>query len=462
MEKERLLKLINEGESETLELKTSLSEWKEALKTLVAFSWAQGGKILFGVSKSGKIIGAEIGKGTIENTANDIKQNTDPRLYPKITTLKIEGKNILLVETEKISDEPVLAFGRAFKRVGRSTHRLSREEYKRTILERHEQEFDSQLCKGAILDDINWNFVKEFFIPRHESLTERRMMGGDKELLEALECIKSNKPTNAGILLFGKNPQKFFMNSYIALARYKGMDVGVERLDYKEFSGNIFQQIDNCDRYIKEHIAIMSRLHPYRVEREDIPEYPLFSIRELVVNAVCHRDHSEQRTKVIVKMFDDHIEYYNPGGLPEEITPENITKKQFSRNPTIAKVLSKIRYIEELGEGWDKIMEEHKKHPLRPQMPRIDADRYTVTVTLFSTKEKFEQEKIIELNERQKQAVEYLRKHRRITNRDYRRLFPGISPETARLDLKNLIEKGIIEKQGIKKGAYYILGSNAS
>ncbi|OYT53621.1 MAG: hypothetical protein B6U72_05330 [Candidatus Altiarchaeales archaeon ex4484_2] len=462
MGKKRLLKLIKEGESETLELKTSLSEWKEAIKTLAAFAWAQGGKILFGVSKSGKIIGVETGKGTIENTANDIKQNTDPRLYPKITLLKIEGKNILLVETEKISDEPVLAFGRAFKRVGRSTHRLSREEYKRTILERHEQEFDSQICKGAILDDIDWNFVKEFFIPRHESLTERRMMGGDKELLEALECIKNNKPTNAGILLFGKDPQKFFMNSYTALARYKGMDVGVERLDYKEFSGNIFQQIDNCDRYIKEHMAIMSRLHPYRVEREDIPEYPLFSIRELVVNAVCHRDYSEQRTKVIVKMFDDHIEYYNPGGLPEEITPENITKKQFSRNPTIAKVLSKIRYIEELGEGWDKIMEEHKKHPLKPQMPRIDADRYTVTVTLFSTKGKFEQEKIIELNERQRQAVEYLRKHRRITNRDYRRLFPNISPETARLDLKNLIEKGIIEKQGIKKGAYYILGSNAS
>jgi len=111
-------------------------------------------------------------------------------------------------------------------------------------------------------------------------------------LLEALNCIIDDKPTNAGVLLFGKNPQKIFINAYIAIARYKGKEVGIERLDYKEFNGNLFHQIDECDKYIKEHIAIMSRLFPYKVEREDIPEYPLFSIRELVTNAVVHRDYA--------------------------------------------------------------------------------------------------------------------------------------------------------------------------
>lgn len=150
----------------------------------------------------------------------------------------------------------------------------------------------------------------------------------------------------------------------------------------------------------------MSRLLPYQVPRQDIPEYPLFSIRELVINAIAHRDYSEQRTKIIIKMFDDHIEYYNPGGLPKEITPKNITRKQFSRNPTITKVLAKVRYIEELGEGWDKILKEHQEHPLKPRKPKIDADEYTILVTLFSTKKKFErkllEKKIVELNARQK------------------------------------------------------------
>jgi len=125
-----------------------------------------------------------------------------------------------------------------------------------------------------------------------------------------LSCIKEGKPTNAGILLFGENPQYFFRNSYIALARYKGKMEGVERLDYKEFFGNLFHQIDECDKYIKEHIAIMSRLLPHKVEREDIPEYCWFSIRELVTNAVCHRDYEDQGSKVIAKIFSDRIEFY--------------------------------------------------------------------------------------------------------------------------------------------------------
>ncbi len=102
----------------------------------------------------------------------------------------------------------------------------------------------------------------------------------------------------------------------------EGEEVGAERLDYKEFDGNLFKQIDECNKYLKEHISIMSRLHPYQIQREDI-------------------------------------------------TPNNITEKQFSRNPVIAKVLAKVRYIEELGEGWDKIIKEHREHPLKPHFPKI-------------------------------------------------------------------------------------------
>lgn len=105
------------------------------------------------------------------------------------------------------------------------------------------------------------------FIQLYEEVSKKKLVGSSKELLNSLGCIKNNEPTNAGILLFGKNPQKFFINSYIALARYKGEEVSVKRLDYKEFSDNLFKQIDQCNRYIKEHIAVMSRLLPYQVRR---------------------------------------------------------------------------------------------------------------------------------------------------------------------------------------------------
>jgi len=206
----------------------------------------------------------------------------------------------------------------------------------------------------------------------------------------------------------------------------------------------------------------MSRLLPDRVEREDIPEYGWFSIRELIVNAICHRDYSDQGSKIIIKMFLDHIEYYNPGGLPRWITPENIINKQYSRNKTIAKVLSKVRYIEELGEGWDKITKEHKEHALNPNLPEIDANSHTFRVTLFSTKKKFEraekERKMLweRLNERQRKAIRYIQEHNRITNKEYRSLF-SVVKDTAIRDLKDLMDKGIINQRGQGRATHYVM-----
>lgn len=445
-------------ESINLEFKKSVGEWKEIVETVSAFSNTNGGKIVVGASNSGIILGIRIGKDTIEDLTNKIVTNTDPKVYPEIAVEKIGKKNIIIIEVNESTDKLVLAFGRPFKRVGKSTIRMSKDEYEKIILEKHsgKLQFDKQICEGTNLKDIDWDFIKEKFIPLYEIVSGKRIVGSLKSLLESLECVKKGKPTNAGNLLFGRNPQKFFMNTYIALARYKGKEISAERLDYKEFQGNIIKQIDDCNTYIKEHIAIMSRLLIHKVEREDIPEYGWFSIRELITNAVCHRDYSKRGSKVIIKMFDDHIEYYNPGGLPEGITPENITKKQYSRNPIIAKILAKIRYIEELGEGWNKIIDEYKKHPLKPKTPKIVSDEFSVLVTLFSTKEKFEK-RTSELNERQKKAIEYTRKKGKITNSEYQKINKTIKKTSTR-DIQDLVRREILFRKGrTGRGVYYIL-----
>ena len=460
--KRDILALIGKDESTTIEWKSSLSQINKIIETISGFSNTEGGKIFAGVSNSGKILGIQIGKGTIENITNQISQNTDPKVYPKITTEIIAGKNVLIIDVKESPDHLVLAFGKPYKRVGKSTLIMSKDEYEHLILKKHKERlrFDKQICEGSNLKDIDWDFIKEKFLSLYEKVSKKRIIGSLKSLLESLECVRKGKPTNAGILLFGKEPQKFFMNAYIALARYQGKKVSIERLDYKEFQGNIIKQIDDCDTYIKEHIAIMSRLLTHKVEREDIPEYGWFSIRELTTNAVCHRDYSEQVSKVIIKMFDDHIEYYNPGGLPEGITPQNITKKQYSRNPIIAKILAKIRYIEELGEGWNKIIDEHKTHPLKPKIPRISADKYSMLVTLFSTKEKFEKEKKFKhekkLSNREIKIIELINKQGSIKSRDVQDMF-NVSRDTANRYLNRLIKIKMVNRKGIGKAVYYIL-----
>jgi len=453
-----LKELIKKGESEKVEFKKSLRLKDEIGEVVSAFSNSEGGTIFVGVDdKNNEPIGVEIGKKTIEALANHIKQNTDPPVFPSIRVESLADKEIIVVDVKEADEKPVLFKGRPYRRVGKSTHKASAAEIRKLVVESKKIYWDEQVCEGATLDDIDWEFIENLFIPLYETTSEKKIIGEPKNIIESLRCIKDNKPTNAGILLFGKEPQRFFMNSYIALPRYRGEEVGIERLDYKEFSGNLFRQIDNCDKYIKEHIAIMSRLLPYRVRRQDIPEYGLFSIRELVTNAVCHRDYQNQHTKVIIKMFSNKIEFYNPGGLGGEVTPENITEKQYSRNPVIARVLAKVDYIEDVGEGWDKIIDEHKKHALKPELPLIKADSDSVLINLFSTKDKFGEEKLkVELNERQIKAMKFIEEKGKITNKEYLSLNPEISDRTARNDFKNLVEKGLLKSVGERKNRYYV------
>ncbi|MBI4980487.1 putative DNA binding domain-containing protein [Candidatus Woesearchaeota archaeon] len=447
-------------ESQTVEFKKSLAEINEILETISAFSNTKGGKILVGIeeNKDGtikEVVGITIKGKEIENLTNEIKQNTDPVIFPSIEFVRMGGKEVLSVEVEENQSKPVFAKGRAYKRVGRSSIKLSIDEIRNLTKESVNYSFTDMICKDAKMEDIDWDFVRKEFIPLYESISERKVIGKPEEFLESLQCLKGQKVTNAGILLFGKTPLKFLMNAYIAAARYKREVESTERLDYKEFTGNLFQQIDACDKYIKENIVVMSRQHPYRVQREDIPEYGLFSIRELVTNAACHRDYSEQGSKVIVKLFKDRLEIYNIGGFPKGINSRNILSKQYSRNPIVANVLAKVRYIEELGEGWNKIIDEHKKHPLHPQMPKIEADKYSFLVTLYSTRDKFEEKKeVITLTERQKVILQSLQKEGMITTGSCAQLL-HVSQDTALRELSKLQTLKQIKQKGVGKSIYY-------
>lgn len=140
-------------ERETVELKASLFLTKEILQSVSAFANTKGGKILFGVNDSGKVLSVQIGKGTLENLANRISQETEPEVHPKISVEEIEGKKIIIVEVKESLAKLVLVSGRPYKRVGKSSPRMSKDEYERLILEKHKDklQFDAQLCEGATL-----------------------------------------------------------------------------------------------------------------------------------------------------------------------------------------------------------------------------------------------------------------------------------------------------------------------
>jgi len=468
MQTRNISKLIGSSESTTIEWKPSLSQINEIIETIVGLANTEGGKVFIGVSKDGKIIGVSIGKDTIENLTNRIAQHTEPKKHPRITVKKVAGKEIIIITVKESHDKIDLADGKPYVRVGKSTRRMSKDEYEHRILEKHTDklQFDMQICKGAKLKDIDWVFVKKEFIPLYERSTGKKIVGASRTILKSLGCIKNAKPTNAGILLFGRDPQKFFMNAYIALARYGAEDVDVRRLDYKEFAGNLFQQIDRCSKYIKENISVMSELKIGKVRREDIPEYGWFSIRELVTNAVCHRDYWNFGSKVIIKMFSNRIEFYNPGGLTKGVTLKSIAEMQFSRNPIIAKILAKVEYIEELGEGWNKILKEHKAHPLKPKLPTVETDSDIFLVNIYSAKDKFSEkakkrlgEKLgeglgVKLGENEAKILRLIVADKFVTINSIAKSV-GISTTAVENNLTKLKGKGMLRRIGSDKAGHW-------
>ena len=255
-------------ETENIELKKSVGEWKEIIETI-----------------------------SVEDLTNKILANTDPNVYPKISLKRIDNKDILVIEIKEFHEKPILAFGRPFKRIGKSTVRMSKDEYEKTIIEKHREElrFDNQVCKEARLSDINRDKVRVFL---KKAKSERGLdVNPDlpiKEILMRLKLMKDGKLTNSAVLLFGNNPQNFFIQSEAKCVRFKGTDVTGTMIDMKNIGGNLIDQVVEVEKFIFDHISLISWIEDGKIERQERWEYPPRAIREALVNAIAHRDYRSQ------------------------------------------------------------------------------------------------------------------------------------------------------------------------
>jgi len=350
MTKTELKGLIKE--SENIELKLSLSLINEIIEAISAFANARGGKIVVGVDSGGRIIGIQIGKDTIESLTNRIAQNTDPKIHPRISVKDIEGKKIVVIEIKESLDRLILAFGRPFKRVGKSTMRIGKDEYERLILEKHKDklQFDSQICKEANLSkDIDQRKVKTYLKLREKN---RKISSKIKipinQLLININAAIDKKPTNAGILFFGKNPLRFISHAQLRLVRIKGVKIYGNILDRLDCDGTLWEMVDQVEDFLRKNIRLLGFRTDQSFHREDRFEYPIRALREAIINGLIHRDYSSL-ADVRVFIFDDRIEIVSPGPFPEGVTPKKPRHKPV--NKILSDLMYDIGYIEKYGSG---------------------------------------------------------------------------------------------------------------
>jgi len=450
--------LIHKGESDTVEFKKSVSEWKEIVETISAFSNTKGGVIIVGVGDNGRIYGINIGKNTIEDLTNKILTNTDPKIYPEITVSSIEDKKVIVIKIEKFPYDVVFAFGKPFERVGRSTVRMSKDEYKKRILEIHKKEiyFDGQILDEATIADIDEDNLRVFI----KKAKEKRGLGIEEtesvsSILRKLKLMKGDSLTNAALLLFGKNPQQYFPQASIKCIRFKGIDVTGDMFDFKEMESNLLTQVEEVERFIFNNISLRAWIEDGKIERQEKWEYPPKALREAVVNAIVHRNYRVP-SKIQIRIFDNRIEFWNPGRLPEGWTVETLKKDHISKpfNPLLARIFFWVGYVEEVGTGTNKIIRWCKEWGL-PE-PKFETRENNIVVIFRKSKLTDEYLDSLDLSEREKEIIRFLKDKKKITSSEVQKRY-NVSRDTANRWLNKLLSLDLIERKGKGKAIYYVL-----
>jgi len=455
MTKKELKDLIKEREH--VELKSSLSLINEIIEAVSAFSNTEGGKIIVGVSNNGKVLGVEIGKGTIENLANTIAQNTDPKIQPMIKVETIDKKKVIIIEVKESLDKLVLAFGRPFKRVGKSSPKMSKDEYERLILEKHKEklQFDKDVCEEAEIEDIDNKKVKAYLKLREKNRNiSSKIKLPIKQLLINIKAVTKIKPTNAGILFFAKDPLKFISHAQLRLVRIKGVKIYDNILDRLDCNGTLWEMVDAGEDFIRKNIRLLGFRTDKSFRREDRFEYPIRALREAIINGLIHRDYFNP-ADVRVFIFDDRVEVVSPGPFPKGVTPEKPEHRPV--NKILSQLMYDIGYIEKYGSGIYLENELCLKNGNEKPVYEITANQTKVVfksqvkdVTVLEIGEKA----LEGLNERQRKAVEYLKQNGSITKGKYMEI-TQISHKTAYEELKDMVDKNIILRQGKGRATIY-------
>ena len=434
-------------ESQSRENKQSLNEWREVVESMAAFATSKGGVARIGIGPKGEQFGIRIGKGTLEDLSNKIKQNTDPPQYPSITVEGPEESAIIVIRIEESPIKPVWAFGRPLKRVGRTNQHLSREGAQRMVEATTGRTWDALPSESFHLKEVSKEYIRDFQKRVGQAQVPVQMLLKNLSLM-----TNGGKPCNGAVLLFGRNPQQFFQEAQVKCARFAGT-TSVRFLDEMTIEGNLFSQMENALKFVARNTQREIRITG-KPERETIPEYPEAAIREAVINAICHRDYSAVGT-IQVRIYEDRLEVWNPGTLPPSLTIESLYREHPSlpRNPKIALAFYRARLIEHWGTGTLRMAEACDR--LGVKLEFLSESGFFM-VRLVKPEIRIPPPTELKLNERQRKALDYASKHGQITNRDYQKLC-DISRRQALKDLNELVKKGLLIKDGEGRAVRYVM-----
>ena len=468
MTPELFQQLIKQQEGTTLEFKQEMPASSDLAELITAFYNTSGGTIIFGVEdKSRQLVGVTNPQGIEEGIVNILRARCSLDEMPAIEFISQQGMEFVIVTCPQGACKPYLVSKeiRPYVRVGSSNREAQDEEMRRLYIEGSEGGFEMLPCPNATLARLSEQLITSY-VQQREATSGYPLDLSREELLRGLNCLVEQAgtlvPTHAGVMLFSEDPQNLIDQAEVACVRFKGNDV-VTYIDRRDLRGPLYQLVDDAEQFIYRHMKVGRRVEGFA--GVEYREYPQPAVREVIVNAVVHRDYSRRGQRIRIFMFDDRIEVYSPGLLPSGVLLEKMRQlepQSVLRNPVITGVFRDLgsRYIERLGTGIRRMAAAMEEQNL--PIPRFDVIGSEFRVTLFGPGEQFMAEAedmpawTEDLNERQVEAILHVGKHGRITNRAYREL-TQVSYSTAHRDLSDLCNRGLMEKRQNGRSTCYVL-----
>ena len=354
-----LFKLMGDLESDRVERTVSTGDTDKFSQAVCAFSndmpaHKKAGYLLIGVRDNGTLSGLKADDNAVKNLGG---MQTDGNIRPQpsiqVTVHRLDGGDVIVVETQPSRLPPVRYKGLVWIRIGprKSTASEGQEQILSERRVSSARSFDALPCLDSALDDL----ATDLFVAYRRAAVDASVIAENHRdiglQLSSLRFfdLKNQCPTNAGILLFGINPLAWMPGAYVQFLRVRGTTLAEPIGSDKELSGDLGSVLRRLDDLLDAYVDTTPV--PVTALREELStNYPRAALRELLLNAVLHRDY-QSTAPIRFYWFDDRIEIQNPGGLYGEATSENFPRQNSYRNPVIAETMKTLGYVNRYGRG---------------------------------------------------------------------------------------------------------------
>jgi ATP-dependent DNA helicase RecG len=447
-----LLSIVNSGEGYNAEFKVNIpTNMKSITEEVCAFANASGDVVLIGVDDKNKIKGVEIDNNKRSALQNSLKE-ISPTLQCDFYMLEVEGKSVAVIEVPSGINKPYVLSGAIYVRQGPNSQKLTTVEEMRSFFQQAGRiYFDESPCTDLnIASGLDLENIDEF-----RSYAGLNNSISNEQVFENLKLFTNDGYLkNGAVLFFSKEPERYFEKAVIRCVAFGGTDKRYI-VDDKVMFGPLYRQFKESMSWLKTKLAVRYDIEGEGAKpRKEIWEIPETVFKEAIINSLAHRDYYDKGGRINIELFGDRVEISNPGGLVSAITPSEFGKRSLSRNPLVFGLFERMRMVEQIGSGINRMIDLMRTEKLTP--PEFSTDGiFTVTLRRPFDLDKWVNKWVNKLTAKQIVILKAIHENPKIKKVKLQEL-ANLSGTAVDNNIEILKVEGLLERVGTKGGVWIL------